>query len=97
MLRFAPQRLIYELGGAAYFTLRGRGIPFLRAKIAASRELPTLLRKRKAILGARSISNSELLACMRGDWFGPKWRRFASVWNRCSKVQVVARPTEVDS
>ena len=97
MLRSVPQRLIYELGGAAYFTLQGRGIPFLRAKIAAFQELPTLLRKRKTILGARSISNSELLALMRRDWFGSKWRRFASVWNKRSKVQVVARNTEFGS
>jgi GT2 family glycosyltransferase len=97
MLRSLPQRLVYELGGAIYFTLQGRGASFLRAKLAAFRNLPELLRKRKTILGSRSIADSQLRTLTQRDWFTPKWRRFVSVCNRAPTSQVVARTTGSNS
>jgi GT2 family glycosyltransferase len=88
IMRFAAQRLAYEIGGAIYFTLKGTGISFFRAKLAALADLPMLLCKRKSVQKSRTLANSDLRVLLQRDWFRPKWRRLASAWNRESKVLV---------
>lgn len=80
MIRAFPQRLLYELGGAAYFLKQGAGTAFVRAKVDVMRHLPSLLRKRREIQRERTLTNSQLRALMQKDWFGPKWKKLESAW-----------------
>jgi GT2 family glycosyltransferase len=80
MLRSLPQRLVYELGGAAYFFKMGVGSAFLKAKVDTVRQLPAVLRKRKEIQSRRIITNRQLRSLMRNDWLAPKLKRLLSAW-----------------
>jgi GT2 family glycosyltransferase len=82
MLRYLPQRILYEVGGVIYFTRLGVGGAFLRAKLDAIRALPILLRKRREIQRSRKISNEELRMMLRGSGLGPKYGKFCSAWRR---------------
>jgi len=80
MLRSIPQRLIYELGSAAYFFKVGVGAAFLRGKLDAVRQLPAVLRKRRRIQSERTLTNARLRSAMQNDWFRSKWKKLLSAW-----------------
>jgi hypothetical protein len=80
MLRYLPERLVYWLGSALFFTRMGVGGAFLKSKFAVLRHLPTLLRKRAEIKRTRRLSPRELNALMRGGWFSARWKRFISAF-----------------
>ena len=46
ILQSAPQRLLYEVGAAIYFSKQGAGSAFFRAKLDVLKHLPSILRKR---------------------------------------------------
>lgn len=80
MLRSIPQRLMYELGGAAYFFKVGVGTAFLRGKIDALRQLPVVLRKRQRIQRKKTLTNAQLRSALQNGWFRSKWKKLVSAW-----------------
>ena len=88
ILRSIPQRLIYELGGMAYFFKVGVGTAFLRGKIDAVRQLPAMLRKRERIQREKILTNTELRATMEKNWFGSKWKKLMSAWREPSQASL---------
>jgi GT2 family glycosyltransferase len=80
MIRSLPQRLLYELGCAIYFLKQGAGLAFLKAKLDAMRQLPAMVRKRKAIQRRGAIGSGQLRSLMRHDWLGAKWKKLLSAW-----------------
>ena len=57
IFRSLPQRLMYEVGAAIYFTKSGSGRAFLRGKLDVLRHLPSTLRKRKEIQSRKTVSS----------------------------------------
>jgi GT2 family glycosyltransferase len=87
MLRFLPQRLLYELGGAVYFFKLGVGTAFLKAKIEVIGQLPSILRKRAKLQKTRILTNAQLRTVMqRNSWLGSKWKKFSSAWRGSSQT-----------
>lgn len=65
MLRFAPQKLIQEIGSFCYLCLRhGKWKAYFRAKRDALRMLPLIWEKRKDIQSRRRVSNFYLRSMM---------------------------------
>jgi len=65
MLRFAPQKLIQEIGSFCYLCLRhGKWNAYFRAKRDALRMLQTMRKKRKDIQSRRRVSNVYLRSVM---------------------------------
>ena len=82
LLRYFPQRILYEVGSALYFARRGAATAFLGAKWRAFRDLPSLFRKRREIQRRKTISNAQLRAMMAGSVFASKWRKLRNAGNR---------------
>jgi GT2 family glycosyltransferase len=80
IVRYLPQRILYELGAAIYFTRLGVGRAFFKAKLDAIRALPKLLEKRRAIQKRRTLSSAQLHLMLRANRFGSKWKKFWSAW-----------------
>jgi len=79
MLRFCPQRLLYEIGAAIYFLFQGNARAYLKGKIDALRHLPALLRKRNALQARRVCAIDQLRSVLVKEGpFGAKWRKFRS-------------------
>ena len=79
-----PHRLVYELGGAAYFTRLGVGTAFFRAKLDALRRLPSLLRQRQEVQRRRTLTNGQLRSMLLRYRVWSKWRKFSSAWRPVS-------------
>jgi hypothetical protein len=92
MLRSLPERLLYEIGGAAYFFKLGAGTAFLKAKMDAVRKLPSALRKRQKIQNRRTLTNGQLRSVMQNNWLGSKWRKFSSAWRGSSQTALRTSP-----
>jgi hypothetical protein len=88
ILRYLPQRILYEVGAAIYFTRMGVGKAFLQAKLDVLRQLPTLLSKRREIQKHRSISNAQLHAKLCGNRLRARWQKFWSAWGAPSTTPV---------
>lgn len=78
MLRFLPQRILYEVGAAIYFTKMGAGAAFVKAKFDVLRHLPFLLRKRSEIQKTKTVSNAQVRGMMRGSVLASKWKKLRS-------------------
>lgn len=78
MLRWAPQRLVYELGSAVYFARRGSGLAFWQAKLHALRSLPMMLRKRREIQRKRTVGSGKLASVMNKSLLSGKWKKFCN-------------------
>lgn len=78
LLSFLPARVIYELGATFYAFQVGSGIPFLKAKIDALRQLPAVLRKRRRVQSRRTVTCGQLRSRMQKHWLGPKWKKLLS-------------------
>lgn len=89
MLRYFPQRLLYELGAAAYFARMGEGRSFVSAKLDVVKQLPTLLRKRKSIQKRRTISIAQLESKLQRCELGPRLRKLLSAW--CNRARTSPR------
>lgn len=79
MVRFLPQRVLYEAGSAIYFTRMGTGAAFLKAKCAVVSHLPSILRKRREVQKAKTISSSRVRAQMKDSVLAAKWRKLRAV------------------
>jgi GT2 family glycosyltransferase len=79
MLRSAPQRLLYEVGAAIYFSKQGTGTAFFRAKLDVLKCLPSILRKRREIQKRRSTTNSQMRVIMGKSLFSSKWKKLRLV------------------
>jgi len=90
MVRSLPQRLLYEIGGAAYFFKLGTGTAFLKAKIDAVRQLRSALRKRRELRSRRTLTNAQLRSVLQNNWLGSKWEKFSSAWRGSSKTALRA-------
>lgn len=75
MLRSAPLRMIYIVGGAFHFISLGRGFAFFRSKLSALRHFPSLLGKRRQVQQSRTAATSRILHLMKPT-FSSKWRKF---------------------
>jgi GT2 family glycosyltransferase len=87
MLRSLPQRLIYEVGAAIYFSRQGSASSFLQAKFDVLRHLPSLLRKRRDIQKNRSRTTSQMRAIMRTGTLSNKWRKLRTACNQSAPAQ----------
>jgi hypothetical protein len=75
-----PKRLIFEIGCAVYFFRLGVGAAFLKAKLDVIRGLPLVLRKRREILGKKTLTNAQLRSLMQTYRLSSKWKKFAAAW-----------------
>jgi GT2 family glycosyltransferase len=80
MLRSAPHRFLYELGAAIYFSRKGAGSAFFRAKLEVLRGLPAILRKRREIQRTKTVTNSRVKSMMKTSLFFNKLRKLRSAW-----------------
>jgi GT2 family glycosyltransferase len=83
-----PHRLVYELGGAAYFTKLGVGTAFFKAKMDAIRRLPSVLRKRQELQRRRILSNEQLRSMLLRYRLRSKWKKFSSAWRGASETSI---------
>jgi hypothetical protein len=90
LLRCLPAHCLFGLLALAHFTVRGRGLTFLKAKGAALLKLPLIWRKRRAVQSRRLVPADFLLQQMERHWLGIKFRgaRRQRRWER--------RPTQLD-
>jgi hypothetical protein len=82
ILQSAPQRLLYEVGAAVYFSKQGAGPAFFRAKLDVLKHLPSILRKRREIQKRKTITNSQMRRILRKGVFFNKWKKLRSTWTR---------------
>jgi GT2 family glycosyltransferase len=75
--RFVPERILFDLLSFLYFSFKGRGLSFLRAKVDFLRQFPATLQKRRKIQTERTLSTSKLRAQLDRNWL--RYRRKASV------------------
>ena len=82
ILRSLPQRLLYEVGAAIYFSKQGIGSAFFRAKLEVLKRLPSIVRKRSEIQRKRTVTNAQMLAVMQGPLFVNKLKKFRTIWTK---------------
>jgi len=82
ILQSAPQRLLYEVGAAIYFSKQGAGSAFFRAKLDVLKLLPSILQKRTQIQEGKTVTNSQMRAILRKGTFFHKWKKFRSAWTK---------------
>ena len=82
ILRSAPQRLLYEVGAAIYFSKQGAASAFFRAKLDVLKRLPSILRKRSEIQKGKTVTNSQIRTILRKGVFSNKWKKLRSVWTK---------------
>jgi GT2 family glycosyltransferase len=88
ILRFFPERFLYEVGSGIYFLAKGRGGAYLKAKMDALRKMGPMLRQRQGVQARRVLSNGEIRSRMlRNGGFGTKWRKLSALFGS-SKSQV---------
>ena len=76
MLKYLPQRLLYWLGAAWFFTRRGHGLTFLRAKLAALTGCIPVLKQRAQIQRSRRITSEDFERLLTRDWLPRKLAKF---------------------
>lgn len=80
ILRSLPQRLLYEVGAAIYFSMQGTGSAFFRAKLDVLKHLPSIVRKRSEIQKRRTVTSSQVWTILRKSLFSNKWKKLQSVF-----------------
>ena len=68
LLRYLPERLLFNLLSFAYFTAKGRGPAFVRAKWDVLRKIREVRAKRRHVQSTSTVSATELLAMMDRNW-----------------------------
>jgi hypothetical protein len=74
LARTLAGHLAYNAASAAYFTRCGLLGTFVKAKIAAIRGLPGVLKKRAAVQRSRTVSASSIEQHLERRWFSAKVR-----------------------
>jgi len=77
LIRYLPEHLLFNLISLVYFTAKGRGYSFLKAKLAFLAAIPEVRRRRRAAQSGRSISNSQLAGMMERNWFRHRLKKAA--------------------
>lgn len=72
--RTLPGHLLYNAAAAAYFVRAGRGMAFLRGKIAALGGAPAILRARGPVQRSRRVEAAAIWRALEPRWFGLKVR-----------------------
>ena len=57
LLRYGLLHMFYEITTLVYFTIIGRGIAAIRGKLAAIKDVPKVLKKRKDIQRNKKVSS----------------------------------------
>lgn len=68
LLIYLPERILFNLLALAYFTFKGRGVSFLRAKWAFLMQLGSVLRKRRAVQKGSKLSAEKLRKQLERNW-----------------------------
>ena len=74
LVRTLPAHVIYDLASAAYFARIGLLGAFLKAKVAAARGLPAVLRKRALIQRTRKVDAPAIAQHLDRGWLAAKVR-----------------------
>ena len=74
LVRTLPGHLVYNAASAAYFARMGHLGVFLKAKLAAFRGLPAIVRKRSAIQRTRTVGAREIEEHLERRWLSAKVR-----------------------
>jgi GT2 family glycosyltransferase len=75
--RFLAERMIFNLLSMLYFTLKGRGFSFLKAKVDFLGNLSEILKKRAEVQKRRNIDNQQFRALLDRNWL--RYRRKVAV------------------
>ena len=78
LLLYLPERLAFDLLSLAYFTFRGRGRDFLRAKVDCLRQVSLIHRKRRRVQSTRTITTSALRSQLDRNWFRYRGKMLSS-------------------
>ena len=74
--RSLPAHVFYDLAGLAAYARAGLIVPWFRGKLAAIAGLPSVWRKRRAVVSDRQILPNDLWRQMSPDWIGIKrWEK----------------------
>jgi GT2 family glycosyltransferase len=68
LVRYLPERALFNLLCLAYFGGRGRGLSFLKSKLDALLGAGTTLRKRRLVQATRTISTRDLRRILDRNW-----------------------------
>jgi hypothetical protein len=74
LVRTLPGHLVYNAASAAYFAGMGHLGVFLKAKLAAVRGLPAIVRKRSAIQRNRTVGARAIEEHLERRWLSAKVR-----------------------
>jgi hypothetical protein len=74
LVRTLPAHVIYDLASAAYFARIGLLGAFLKAKVAAARGLPAVLRKRALVQRTRKVDAHAIAQHLDRGWLAAKVR-----------------------
>jgi len=77
LVRFLPERLLFDSVSFLYFMLKGRGISFLQAKLSFLRNFRAVLEKRSRIQTDRRLAPDQFRRLLDRNWL--KFRRKAVV------------------
>jgi GT2 family glycosyltransferase len=80
MLQRVAQRLVYEVGSAIYFGMRGSGLAFWQAKLHVLSVLPSVLRKRREVQKNRTVGSVQLASLMNRSLLLGKWKKVCAGW-----------------
>jgi len=75
LLRYLPVHMLYDALSFLFYLVRGRGWTFLRAKFAALRHMPNMLRKRRGIQRGRTASPGHIDALLERRWLADRVKR----------------------
>jgi GT2 family glycosyltransferase len=70
--RYLPVHLLSNILGFGYFILRGRPLQFIRAKLAFVLDVPTVLRKRRAVQKLRTVDERTIESTLDRHWLQPR-------------------------
>ncbi len=68
LVRYLPERMLFNLLCLAYFTLRGRGWDFLRAKKDFIRDWRKVKAKRKRVQATRQLQSDKIRLLLERNW-----------------------------
>ncbi|MBI4446797.1 MAG: glycosyltransferase family 2 protein [Acidobacteria bacterium] len=77
LLRYLPERILFNLISFVYFLFKGRGGPFIKSKLDFVRMFPKIIEKRRGVQTSRRIAPSQLKTLLERNW--TKYRRKVAI------------------
>jgi hypothetical protein len=77
IIRYLPERILFNLACLAFFTFKKRGLTFLKAKFDFLRNWRQVRQKRRSTQDSREISEKELRRLLDPNWL--RYRRNAAI------------------